>query len=215
MTKIDSEWYCNGKSAIWLQKAVAGDNIYYTVTGGLKEPWSTATTTNQTISVNWMDALSGSRTATGIDALYYTTVYGLMAQNKISIPNIARLMDYEETPEQKAERQKQYAEREAKRKAAECRAENLLFTILTPSQVRQYKDDRFFETNINGRIYRLHSRSRSRNVELIEAGKPTVQYCAHPGEPDLPIPDVLVSQFLMLQSNEAEFLRIANRTMLM
>jgi hypothetical protein len=116
-----------------------------------------------------------------------------------------------ETVEQAAAR----VEREAKRKAASLRAESLLFTILTPAQVRQYTDDACFDVEVNGRIYRLACNSRSGNVILLEKGKPKFKYCAHPHDAhDVPIPDVLLSQLLMLRSDEKEFLRIANRTVL-
>jgi hypothetical protein len=106
------------------------------------------------------------------------------------------------------------AKRLAKRKAAALRAESLLFTILTPAQVKSYKDDGFFEQEVNERIYRIRS-GRARNVELIEAGKVTALYCAHPSDAyDCPVPDVMLSQLLALRANEAEFLRIANRTVM-
>jgi hypothetical protein len=112
-----------------------------------------------------------------------------------------------ESDEQKNERLK----REVQRKAAAARAEKLLFTILTPAQVRSYSDDNYFDIPVNERTYRLR-KGRSMNVELIEAGKAKIKFCAHPDNAhDVPIPDVMLSQLLMLQANEAEFLRIANR----
>jgi hypothetical protein len=106
------------------------------------------------------------------------------------------------------------AKRVAKRKAAALRAENLLFTILTPAQVKQYTDDGFVEQEVNERIYRIRS-GRARNVELIEAGKVKALYCAHPSDAyDCPVPDVMLAQLLALKANEAEFLKIANRTVM-
>jgi hypothetical protein len=120
-----------------------------------------------------------------------------------------------ETEEQKAERVRTMQIAAAKSMAASKRAEKLLFTILTPSQVKQYTDDGYFETDINGRVYRLHVNSRSNNVVLLEGGEPKFRYCAHPSDAhDTPVPDVVLSQLLMLKSNEPEFLRIANRTAL-
>jgi len=119
-----------------------------------------------------------------------------------------------ETAEQKVARLKLEAEREAKRKAASMRAEHLLFTILTPTQVKQYTDEDFIELIIKGRTYRVR-KGYSRNIDLIEAGKPVARYCAHPKNAyDTPIPDSMLAQILMLQTNEAEFLKVANRTVL-
>jgi hypothetical protein len=120
-----------------------------------------------------------------------------------------------ETAEQKAERIRTMQIAAAKTMAASKRAEKLLFTILSPSQVKQYSDDGYFEQDIGGRIYRLHANSRSGNVVLLENGKPKFKYCAHPEDAhDTPIPDVLLSQLLMLKANEQDFLKIANRTVL-
>lgn len=119
-----------------------------------------------------------------------------------------------ETAEEKAARLKRAEEVEARRKAASLRAEHLLFTILTPSQVKQYTDDDFIELVVKGRTYRIR-KGYSRNVELIEAGKPTIRYCAHPADAyRTPVPDAMLAQLLMIQHNEAEFLKVANRTVL-
>jgi hypothetical protein len=127
--------------------------------------------------------------------------------------------DTPETPEEAAKRKAAAVvayEAERERKAsAKVRAERLLFTILTPAQVKTYSDDGFFEQEINGRVYRLHANSYSQNVALMENGKAKIKYCAHPSDAyDTPIPDALMSQLLMLRANEQEFLRIANRTVL-
>lgn len=114
-----------------------------------------------------------------------------------------------ETPEEKVKRET----RALQRKAAEQRAEKLLFSILTPTQVKQYTDDNYFDCPVGERIYRLR-KGRSMNVELIEAGRAKIKFCAHPDDQLIPVPDVLLSQLLMLQANEQGFLQIANRTVL-
>jgi hypothetical protein len=119
-----------------------------------------------------------------------------------------------ETPEATAARLKQIEEQQAKHKAASLRAENLLFTILTPSQVRQYTDDEYFDVQISGRTYRIR-KGYSRNIELIEAGKPVAKYCAHPEDAyHTPAPDAMLAQLLMLQTDEQGFLKLANKTLL-
>ena len=120
-----------------------------------------------------------------------------------------------ETPAERLEREKRRAVQEAQQAAAKLKAEKLLFTILSPTQVKQYTDDGYFEINVGGRIYRLHANSRSMNVVLMEQGKPKIKFCAHPWQAaDLPIPDVLVSQLMMLRTDEAQFLKTANRSVL-
>lgn len=96
--------------------------------------------------------------------------------------------------------------------AAESRADQLLTSLLTPSQAQEYRDQKRFELQINGKTYRIN-KGRAGNVQLIEGGKPVAQYCAHP---DIWVPngDNMVAQMLMLQTDEAMFLKTANRTAL-
>lgn len=123
--------------------------------------------------------------------------------------------DTPETAEQRAKLEAEYKAERERKAAAKVRAEKLLFTILTPSQVKTYSDDGYFEQEVNGRIYRLHANSVSKNVALMENGKAKIKFCAHPHDAyDTPIPDVLMSQLLMLRADEQSFLRIANRTVL-
>ena len=133
--------------------------------------------------------------------------YGLYGIN-IGIP-------VEQTPEQRAASVKAEAERPLTKSAAQKRAEGLLFTILKPAQVRQYEKDGYFETEIDDRIYRIHNRAHSANVELIVKGKAVAKYCAHPQNCyETPVVDTMISQFLMLQADEAKFLKTANRTVI-
>ena len=74
-------------------------------------------------------------------------------------------------------------------KAAEERAEQMLFRFLNPAQRAQYKKDGFFETLINDRTYRIR-KGRSMNVDLIENGKPKYKYCVLPIDSP-PAPDVM------------------------
>jgi hypothetical protein len=142
----------------------------------------------------------------GLSSDYYSNIVG-----GIVVGGIAQAP---ETAAEKATRLKLEAEKEAKRKAASMRAEHLLFTILTPKQVRQYTDDDFIELVIKGRMYRVR-KGYSRNIDLIENGKPVARYCAHPENAyHTPVPDAMLAQILMLQTNEAEFLKVANRTVL-
>ena len=93
------------------------------------------------------------------------------------------------------------------------KAESLLFTILKPEQVKQYTDHGYFETEVDDRIYRI-KKGRSGNVFLVKDGKEVARYCAHPAE-WTPDPDVMISQLLMLKTNEKRFLQTANRTQLL
>jgi hypothetical protein len=119
---------------------------------------------------------------------------------------------YHESEEQKATRLAAQQLREEEEKAAETRAEDLLIALLTDAQILQYQMHGYFETEVNDKIYRI-KKGRSGNVELIEEGKPKFRYCAHPSE-WTPNQDVMISQLLMLKTDEARFLKTANRTVL-
>lgn len=116
--------------------------------------------------------------------------------------------NFEETAEQKAAREEQ-AE---KRKHSEARAETLLLEHLSEKQIEQYQKHGYFETEVNAKIYRI-KKGRSGNVLLVEGDKPKYRYCAHPSA-WTPDQDVMLSQLLMLHSDEAKFLAVANRTVL-
>lgn len=119
----------------------------------------------------------------------------------------------QETTEQRIAREEREVKERAKRSAAEKRAEQLMFSILKPEQVRQYLDNGYFETEVDDRIYRIHKRGHSQNVELIVKGKVIAKYCAHPmNAHQTPVQDTMISQLLALKHNEAAFLKTANKT---
>lgn len=200
-----------GNSAIYTTDWVTNDAIYLVTTS------STKTVSYPVAQTMQNNAWQNLQTIQMIQTPWYDShnwVQDRWLAGQMGNYNPASTIYYhgleELTPEEKAK----LAEREAKRKAADRRAENLLFSILTPTQVKQYTDDDCFEVPVGERLYRLR-KGRSMNVELIEAGKPTIKYCAHPVNAyTLPVPDVMLSQLLALKANEAEFLRIANRTVL-
>lgn len=154
--------------------------------------------------IEWSVASSGQ-----LEYSYYSHYYNQTLTYPTPSSIIYRMSPWDETETaaQKAEREKRAVER----LAATARAEKLLFTILTPEQVRSYKDDDYFDVPVKERIYRLR-KGRAMNVELIEAGRGKIKFCAHPSDHSIPVPDVMLSQLLMLKANEAGFLQIANRS---
>lgn len=116
------------------------------------------------------------------------------------------------TAEEKAKRLLDQQERDRKAVIADSRADLLLASLLTPQQATQYREKQHFELVINGKVYRMN-KGRTGNVQLIENGKPVAQYCAHP-EMYVPHGDTLVAQMMMLKTDEAAFLKVANRTAL-
>ncbi len=211
MTKKErSNWDCGEEGGLggWYasQKCDKHNHVKYSV-----QVYGTTATSNQIIYSDWMHNWPQITTTLNANYANYYNVYAQLAGTPASslIYDYTTLITGAETAEQTAKRLKEKAERAA----AEHRAQNLLFTILTPSQVKQYTDDSYFEIEVNGRTYRLNKRSYSRNVELIVGGKVKEIYCAHPSDAHvLPVPDTLLAQMLMLKSDEQGFLRVANRT---
>jgi hypothetical protein len=151
---------------------------------------------------------------TGTSALTFANPY-LQLRYVSTTPSITHVADWyppnfstriPELVEQLAAR----AIRKAEREAARTRAEELLLACLSSGQAEAYRQYGHFETTVDDRIYRINT-GRSGNVELMEAGKPKYRYCAHP---DLwtPDQDVMLSQLLMLKTDEQRFLKTANRT---
>lgn len=90
------------------------------------------------------------------------------------------------------------------RKQARERAEQLLVSCLSPSQRQQYEENSTFTvTGQSGEHYTIHSFS-AYNVT-----SPTWSFCA--GPQDVPICDQMLAQKLMLETEEVQFLRIANK----
>lgn len=145
--------------------------------------------------------------------IYMNTMWDRPFQYSTNVFNITVGSGFGQTPEEIAEYQKQCEKEEIKRKAAEVRAEELLIACLSPEQIKQYQQNGYFEADVNDKKYRI-KKGRSGNVYLIEAGKPKYKYCAHPST-WTPDQDVMLSQLLMLQTNEQKFLSTANRTQLM
>lgn len=95
-------------------------------------------------------------------------------------------------------------EKEISWRECEAEAESVLLSALTPTQVRQYRERRCFDVCVNGHTYRIYL-GQSYNVHR---GK--WRYCAIPCA-EMPPQYSMLAQFLMLTTNEARFLEIANR----
>lgn len=120
-----------------------------------------------------------------------------------------------------------YAEYRAAREAellvaaaeADKRAEALLLVNLTAEQAEDYRRTKSFEViqplqfGRPVRRYRITFKFAG-NVFLVdEQGRAVAQYCIHAREP-IPIADNMLAQKLMLEADEEQFLRVANRTVL-
>lgn len=101
---------------------------------------------------------------------------------------------------------------EAKRVAAEKRAAVLLESVLSPQECKRLADSGYFVVRgRSGCRYRIR-RGRAGNIDVVDKeGFITARLCAHPVL-CVPDSDTMLAQKLMLEHDEAAFLKVANRT---
>lgn len=117
-----------------------------------------------------------------------------------------------ESEEQRLEREQRERDDQAKEASRTKRAREALLSVLTDVQRRQYETEKHFELQVNDRLYRVRPGCR---VERLDPQSKQIQsyFCIHPAlSHNLPSEDVALSQKLLLEANEKEFLRIANET---
>ena len=125
------------------------------------------------------------------------------------------------TPEQVAARRQredalraEYEQRQARRVTAIARAEELLLSVLSEVQARDYLHRRCFELRgSGGGWWRIRRDGQAGNVDELEqpGGARVASWCCHP--PDgLPDPDAHLAQLLHLVTDEDGFRQTGNRT---
>ncbi len=90
------------------------------------------------------------------------------------------------------------------------RAARLLHGCLTPKQRREWhKKNHIHVIGQDGQLYRIEARSHQ-NVFLIEDGVPAIQFCVV-SQQKMPVPDLMLAQKLLLESNIEHFMKLANK----
>lgn len=109
---------------------------------------------------------------------------------------------------------RQTEEAERKRQEAEQRAEELLLQHLDKGQRRSYRQHKKFKViGGDGASFEL-TYGWAGNIREFKDDKPIARFCIHPRE-QVPIPDNLLAQKLMLETDPARFRQVANRTPIM
>lgn len=123
-----------------------------------------------------------------------------------------------ETPEEREDFSKKLAEarrladeRKKRLEAADARAEELLKSVLDAGQREQYeREKRFHVVTTSGRRYRVQP-GWGHNVHTLDQhGNPETQFCLVARD-RVPLADLMVTQKLLLEHDEAQFLRVANQ----
>ena len=152
-------------------------------------------------------------TVTG--ATWYSTGTGYVAQ-----PNMPYIPAQPETPEQRRERERRERQaredverRNSERAEVMDRARELLLEHLNPEQADEYERRGYFHVHIETAEGRRRYRVRGFDGVLLIGSddRPLVSYCIHPSY-GFPSPDVALCQKVLLETDEAEFLRTANAT---
>jgi hypothetical protein len=115
----------------------------------------------------------------------------------------------DEAARQERERIKQEHERS---EAAKARAHALLLSHLTPAQRQTFETNKWFLVE-GGRSkvkYRIRGHTCAGNIEILGSERVTHRLCCH-CDPTIPLGDQLLAQKLMLELDEDEFLKLANR----
>lgn len=115
-----------------------------------------------------------------------------------------------EAERDRRERERARLEREQQQREAAARARVLLLDHLDPEQRASFEANaKFFVTSSAGRKFCIHL-GRQHNVWLVdENNHHTTGYCGHIRD-HVPDEDNVLAQMLLIQSDEAEFLRVAN-----
>ena len=135
-----------------------------------------------------------------------------------TLPQIQRTLEWQEADRaaqarQQAEYTANQIKIEGEKAKARERAAKLLQEQLTPKQREELAAKGFFSLEVlsatGKRIYRIN-RGRSRNVQEVDQnGKILKTLCAHPMI-QCPDEDTMLTQKLMLEACEPEFLKVAN-----
>lgn len=205
--------------------AISGDST----TAGTWYTWVTGDNTTATTSASsgstWNQWVAADFSSTSSSATTNVWV-AWNAGTQYVVRERPVVYEYKYTPPPETDKQKQARlareaewkrqEEERKRKEAEAlqRAEDLLMLQLSERQQSDWKEYKAFDVvSQSGKRFRI-TNQHSGNVREYDAeGKHVFNHCIVSRE-CVPLPDQLVMQKLMLEYQEADFMRIANHTRL-
>ena len=183
-------------------------------TGTIWRHWVTSDTTGTmcTVTPIWANWVNGSNTITTTGSLAWAN-WNNTSNSSITL--------HPETPEQVTTRNQRYenerkirAEEDQKRIRAEERATQLLVSVLSEEQCKDFAAHGYFFVDApSGRRYRI-DKGRSGNIKVIDrvTGVWTESLCVHQRD-SIPIPDTMLMQKLLLETGaEEELRRVANIT---
>lgn len=213
-----------------------------TICGCKSDTWwsiQVATSYAATSNVIWSNWSSNSVTQTGTSAgnmafppaiSFVSGTNGTIIQSVINDIWVGWTKKYHETKDQKEARlaqerlrAQQQAEAAARQRvtaeqamkveaAARVRANKLLVKHLTLNQKETLEKFNYFDVEVGAKTYRIKRGTHGNVKELDRGGNEVASFCIQP--PGIPTEDAMLSQMFLLKHEEAEFLRIANKTVL-
>lgn len=175
----------NNNGTTWIQWSATANTSY-------TEPWAIWCNNNAT---------TGSTATTQTIWLDWTGAGG---------PIVANAYGYRQpTPEELEQRKAEAEERARVQAAAKEKARALLVAVLDEKQQKELESDGHFhvQTRNGERVYRLKPGSPPQRVKGEDGAR--WSYCIHPRE-SYPVDDTVAAFKLLLETDEDEFLRIAN-----
>jgi len=188
----------------------------YRTSGYVWASWSNGTTTTTASTSNqvWYAWTGGETSATS------TTGTTVVWQSWVNVP-VSGSVTYRYQPVQETEAQRQARELREEQGRIQMeerirfereslqRANDLLVAHLSVKQLKTWQKEKFFDVmSKSGKRYRITD-SRSMNVLELEGEKAIRRHCIVSRE-SVPLPDQLLMQKFMLETDEAEFMRVAN-----
>lgn len=196
----------NSASIVWTQWAAASANTATAITTSsamTTDAWplwiSTGGNTITSVGVydNWPRWIAAGGTAATAAQLFGT------------VPETAEEKRYR--AEAHVKRQAAKTKADEARVAAKGRAKKLLMDCLTPIQRGSLEALGYFDVFVGGKTYRIKQGTHGNVREIVE-GKEVTSFCVQPdGVPD---EDAMLAQKLWLETDEREFLRVANARVL-
>ena len=188
-------------------------NVYFDDGGtGTWYTWATAdcTSTASDTTTVWATWVVGGTSGITTTDLTWTTWATTGTVDSSAYQPIQLTPEQLEEQERRREEQRQRDEEARReREAAVARAEELLIAHLDEAQRNEYAREQSFRLIKGDKTY-LIRRGRAGNVYLLdEDGKRSIEYCAHVVD-QIPDEDNLLAQKFMIETDEAEFLRLAN-----
>lgn len=187
----------------------------------LGNSWHISTAGTSTTS-NWIDL--DDRCTTAANTAWYSTGWQECKHTKVRwTPSMVRTPEEIAEEAAKAELRRQAAAIEAAKvkvftDTAKARARKLLFSMLNADQQKELEEKNYFHLTVHDRsgsmrVYRIEH-GYAGNVKLLGVdGQPVKRYCIH-ADYRLPYEDQMLAQKLLLETNEAHFLKTANMTQL-